>query len=384
MISLNDLAVERPVGSNNNKAIMDLLCKEAQAHGLEIVKLPIEVKSWNKKYSFAESNFRQIELYPSPFSPSFSGEGNITICDTWDDVINNPNSILVFQENLTKEILMPLDFPVYFPPEHKKIYDIIQAAKPKCIITETGKHKMSGLQPYPYFEDGNLQFASAYKDCEKYFVNQSKAYIEINSECRNTTTSQVVFKRKGYNESIIIICAHMDSKYGTPGALDNAAGLYTLSKIIENLKDDKLNSSVHYIPFNGEENYNIPGQIKYLDYIKKNKMHINLVINIDSPGFCGSQNAISFYNIEPIMQDSLISKTKSITKGQEWYAGDHAMFAFQQTPCIVATSNNLFETGIHYTHTEKDTIEIVDTKLLDELASDLRTIVKQVDSQEFA
>lgn len=381
MISLRELAIERPVGSKNNENIMELLCKEAKTQGLDLIRLPIETKCWYHKYSFAEYKGKKVELHPSPFSHPFSGKGKVALCSNWNDVKNNPDSILIFQKPMTEETLMPLCFPVYFPPEHKEKYDIIKEARPKCIITETGKHKMSGLNPYPFFEDGNLSFPSAYKDMEPFFTDQVETYIEIQSECTKIKTSQVLFSKQGKNNSIIVICAHMDSKYGTPGALDNAAGIFTLYKLFENLKEEKLNSTIHFIPFNGEENYSIPGQMQYLDFIKREELHISAVINIDSPGFCGSQNAVSFYNIDIEEQNLLLKKTKDIKKGQEWYAGDHAMFSCQNIPCVVATSDNLFEKGIHYTHTEKDTTDIVDLELLNKLSSDLKIIVKELDTK---
>ena len=319
----SDLAVERPTGSKNDEKVAELLCREAEGQGLKVIKLSFETKLWNKKYSFAENGSRKVELYPGPFSGAFSGMAKVALCNNWNDVRNNSDSIVVLRKGMCGEMLMPVNFPVYFPPEHDEKYNIIKEVNPKCIITESGKTN---------FEDGNLQFAYAYKDSDEFFEGQTEAYVEINSECSIESTSQPFFEKKGEKDSVILVCAHMDSKYATPGALDNAAGVFSLYRLFEKLKDEKTGSTIHFVPFNGEENYGIPGQLKYLDYIKEKELPIVSVFNIDSPGFLGSQNAVSFYNIDLTRQEQLLAGTKHLQKCKEWYAGDHTIFINRKIP----------------------------------------------------
>jgi aminopeptidase YwaD len=379
MISFDELAIERPVGSENNRIILNKLKNEAEKLGYHTISLPMKTQLWDGKDSFLEQNGIKVKIHPSPFSPSFKGRGKLVSCQGWQDVEDHPNSFLVFQESITKEGLMPLNFPVYFPPEHKEIYGKIIRSDPKCIITETGKQQMSGLDPHPYFEDGNFQYPTAYKGLDKSFNYEGEAYVEINSQTRPVMAEQLLIEKKGQSAPVILICAHMDSKYNTPGALDNAAGVYTLVKLLDRLEGDPFNSTIHIMPFNGEENYGLPGQVRYLDYIKENKRIIKAVINIDSPGCRDSQNAVSFYNIDEKRQEELLGKTQNLIKGVDWFAGDHAMFAFQGIPCIAATSGNLFEIAIRYTHTERDTKEIVDLQLIEKLAVDLHLLLMEID-----
>jgi aminopeptidase YwaD len=57
-----------------------------------------------------------------------------------------------------------------------------------------------------------------------------------------------------------------------------------------------------------------------------------------------------------------------MTTGEEWYAGDHAVFAFRAVRCMAVTSSNLMETVIQLTHTAQDTIEQVDPGLIEDTA----------------
>ena len=50
-----------------------------------------------------------------------------------------------------------------------------------------------------------------------------------------------------------------------------------------------------------------------------------------------------------------------VVHGSEWYAGDHAAFAFRGISCMALTSSDLFEGGLEHTHTMRDTLDTVDS-----------------------
>ena len=384
MISFDELAVERPLGSKNNEHLLGLIAREAELHGYEVIRLPLKTKLWRHGPSFIEQGGLRTEIFPSPFSSPFSGEGKLKVCKEWEDLRHNGEPFLVLQESLTREALMPLNFPVYFPEEQREKHEILARSNPKCVIAETGKDRMSGLHPYPFFEDGNIGFPSAYKRGDNALKHLQEAYIEIDSGFEEVDTSQLILRKLGKESGVTLLCAHMDSKYKTPGALDNAAGLYALMNLLPELAKRELNSTLHVVPFNGEENYAIPGQLRYMEYLREREERVRGVINIDSPGFVGSKNAVSFYNIDENKQDLLLGKTKSLERGSQWFAGDHALFAFQSIPCVVATSSNLFEGALDYTHTQEDTPDIVDLSKVHELVADLSSMVGEMDRGEFA
>ncbi|MCE1169555.1 MAG: M28 family metallopeptidase [Sphingobacteriia bacterium] len=62
----------------------------------------------------------------------------------------------------------------------------------------------------------------------------------------------------------IVITAHIDSKIGTTGAIDNATGVTVLLLLAELLKEYNKDYSLELVFFNGEDYYGAPGQITYL------------------------------------------------------------------------------------------------------------------------
>jgi aminopeptidase YwaD len=86
----------------------------------------------------------------------------------------------------------------------------------------------------------------------------------------------------------------------------------------------------------------------------------------------------SFFNFDETIKTEIIDKN-NLQEGEQWYSGDHVMFALQNIPCIAITSSDMFTNAIKYTHTKKDTMEIVDIKLLEELGKTIAIILEIID-----
>jgi aminopeptidase YwaD len=294
------------------------------------------------------------------------------------------DKILLLQGEIAKESLQPKDFPFYYPDEHKQIIDLLEEKKPKAIIAATGKHPMVGLSPFPMFEDGNFTIPSAYIDeptANDILKKKGAVKLCIDSKTTNIDSSQIIAIRraKGKSAGKIVVCAHMDTKYGTPGALDNAAGVAVLLETIGKIGDYNGPYDIEFVPFNGEEYYEVKGELGYLDYMKNSADPVRLAINIDGACHDGSQTAVSTYNFGEELGKKLateISKNENVVKGAEWYAGDHSMFVYGGIPCIAVTSSDLEGTVLDLTHTEKDTIDHISYSLISETADFLAGFIK--------
>lgn len=82
----------------------------------------------------------------------------------------------------------------------------------------------------------------------------------------------------------VIICAHYDTMFNTPGAYDNTSGVAILLSLIPFLKDEKLRKSVELV-FMGAEEWNLAGSKSYVNQLsEQERRNIELVINIDGIG----------------------------------------------------------------------------------------------------
>jgi len=368
---LNEILMERPVGSQANEQACDILLRKAARMGYDVQTIPFECKYWEKGTSCLEFSGNEIEIFPGPFSPSFQGARELTIVSDREELqmSNITDKILMLKGELTREPLFPKDFPFYYPEEHKMIIDLLESRKPAAIVAITGKHPMCGLHPFPLFEDGNFTVPSAFMgDFEevKWPEENEMVRLHISSKTIQASGRQLIITKKGISKGKIVVCAHMDSKYGTPGAIDNAAGVEVLFGIMDQLKDYQ-GYDIDFVPFNGEEYYGVSGELEYLKYMDHQKIPVKLVINIDGAGHKASKTALSTCHFNEQQQrrlDEAITKSQYIVPGSEWYAGDHAMFAFRGIPCIAATSSNLDEVVLDLTHTPDDVPEHIDEKIL--------------------
>ena len=382
---LKNILKERPVGSENNMDILLYLENLMVKMGYDIKKLPFVCTTWETDESCLTLNDRRIKIQASPFSQPFEGSGKLVFAKSLEELetADCQNCILVVGGELVTTPLQPKEYPFYYPDAHKYLIELFERKQPAAIIAATGKHALCGLQPFPLFEDGNFLIPSAYVT-EAMFEElqgndkEGMAWVSIQSKNKQQNSYQLVSrKRNKSNYGKIIICAHMDTKYNTQGALDNAVGVAVLIGGAARLAGSDCDIDI--VPFNGEEYYEASGEVEYLKYISSGQNEVSLVINIDSPCHAGSKIAVSLYNFDdPAKEvvDHLMQTQNEVVYGPEWYAGDHAAFAFRGIPCMVLTSSDLFEGGLDNTHTMQDTPETVDLSQIELVVNYINKIVE--------
>lgn len=382
---LKNILKERPVGSENNMDILLYLENLMVKMGYDIKKLPFVCTTWETDESCLTLNDRRIKIQASPFSQPFEGSGKLVFAKSLEELetADCQNCILVVGGELVTTPLQPKEYPFYYPDAHKYLIELFERKQPAAIIAATGKHALCGLQPFPLFEDGNFLIPSAYVT-EAMFEElqgndkEGMAWVSIQSKNKQQNSYQLVSrKRNKSNYGKIIICAHMDTKYNTQGALDNAVGVAVLIGAAARLAGSDCDIDI--VPFNGEEYYEASGEVEYLKYISSGQNEVSLVINIDSPCHAGSKIAVSLYNFDdPAKEvvDHLMQTQNEVVYGPEWYAGDHAAFAFRGIPCMVLTSSDLFEGGLDNTHTMQDTPETVDLSQIELVVNYINKIVE--------
>jgi len=375
MLSFKTLCIERPAGTDGNNEVIRLLNSAFDKLAYELIELPFDCTKWISGASFIEQNNNKIEIYPSPFSNGLKGIFPVKYISSLPQLKNiiDFNGILILKDELTQAGLSPKNFPFYFPDEDKMAYEIIEKINPKGIITISGQDPVSGLNPFPVFEDANFEIPSAYVSSLDNIPEENIVKIKINSERSKVKSKQIIYRKNGTLKDIILIAAHMDSKYFTNGAIDNASGTFTLYEIAKMIRFNNYKHTIEIVPFNGEESPEVSGQLAYLEYLKKNYLNIKSVINIDGVGHIGSENMFSFYNYAEKDKKQIITEN-NLSEGEQWYSGDHSIFLLQEIPCIAVTASNMFSYLMKsIIHTKNDKAELIDIKILEKLS---RTIVK--------
>ncbi len=339
---------------------------------------------WEAKESFLAIDGSKLTLQASPYSLPFAGTKKAIIARNLEELerVECEDKILFLTEELAQEALQPKDYPFYYPDEHKAIIDCLEAKQPCAIIAVTGEASMSGLRPFPVIEDGNFHIPAASLDKDFFPEIEDKVLgkdveLTIASKNASATAYQLIASKKVSNpKGTIVICAHMDSKYNTNAALDNASGVAAMLYAAKGI--DNSNYNIDIVPFNSEEYYDPQGELIYLKELEASKKEVSLLINIDTVAHVGSKVAAATFNFSEKEQqelDKIMNSCADIVSGQPWYAGDHAVFAFGGTKCILISASDLYEGCLSYTHCPKDTIDLVDEKLIENAAEFICKVV---------
>jgi aminopeptidase YwaD len=384
---LKKIARPRPAGTIQNMEITDYIGSYLENLGYVTRKVPFNCKVWESQDSYLVIGGNKLTLQVNPFSEPFNGTRRAILVRNLEELerVECEDKILFLTDYLAKEPLQPKNYPFYYPDEHKTIIDCLEAKKPCAIIALTGGTSMSGLKPFPLIEDGNFHIPVASLDKDIFpgiedEVTEKDIELSIVSKNNIVTAHQLVASKEVSDaEGTVVICAHMDSKYNTDGALDNASGVATMLLAAKGIETNRYNIDI--VPFNSEEYFDPQGELIYLEDLRKSEKVISLLINIDTLAHVGSKVAVAYFNFndkEQLELDNIMNTSTNIVSGQPWYAGDHTAFVFGGTRCLLISASDLFEGCLSYTHCPKDTIDLVDEKLIENAAEYICKVVNDI------
>lgn len=289
---LGDFSRERPVGTSANNEISTMLANMAKAMGYGVTTLPFSCKTWSRGDSFLDTGSRVTPIFAGPFSPAFTGDGELVFVETAEELRHSDltGKIAVLKGEIAGDPIMPKDYPFYYPDEHREANELLEQKKPVAILAVTSKHPMCGLEPFPLFNDVHFTIPHSYTgiDTMERLAKGNAASMRIVSAVTDAVSNQIIVRRVPASGSCgrIVVSAHMDTDYDTPGALDNAVGLVVLVGVMEKLKDWDCPFTLEFLPFNGEDYCEASGQVAYIKHNDDDFTDVRLCVNIDDAD-CG-------------------------------------------------------------------------------------------------
>lgn len=266
----------------------------------------------------------------------------------------------------------------------------MEEGQPQALIcaTERNAATAGGVYPFPLFEDGDFDIPSVFmKDTEGERLATCKGEsVELVSHATRipeTAYNIIARKGKGNAKKRVVITAHIDTKIGTFGAIDNGTGVAILLLLAELLKDSSSQYTIELVVFNGEDYYAAPGQIKYIDQNSDRFNDILLNINIDGAGYQEGISCFSPFDLPENILTKLrevLSDTPELVEGLPWYQGDHSLFLQQGCPAIAVSSQWFIEhmDCQEITHTPKDNLDIVNYNRVAECALGIFEFIRKL------
>jgi aminopeptidase YwaD len=216
-------------------------------------------------------------------------------------------------------------------------------------------------------------------------LRQADGTISIDSRAQRISSRcyNVIAHNGTDPKNRIALTAHIDSKKGSPGAIDNASGVVVLLLLADLLKEYTGPYRLELVALNGEDYYAVPGQ---MNYIEKNRNRFDTIlfnINIDGAGYIEGDSSFTLFNL-PAKTESvirgIIRQSDGLVEGPPWFQGDHSIFLHNGCPAIAVTSEWIINNheGQSITHTPQDTPDIVDCSKLIEIAEGITKIILAV------
>lgn len=365
---------DRHVGGPGNRAATRLCADVFAAHGWRVERSEFDCVDWEHGEVELSAGHRAFEAFPGPYSPPCDVQTELVAASRVEDLEAGTirGKVVLMHGGLAAENLMPKGFVFYNPDAHKRVYRAVEGGGPAAVIAATGRNPgaAGALYPFPLIEDADFDIPSAYMrdvEGEELLAHVGEAVrLRFASRRIAARAEHVVARKAGDGPGRVVVFGHVDSREGTPGALDNATAVAMLLALAELLEGHSAGPSVELVPLNGEDYYAAPGQMLWVAENRGRADDILLGLNADAMGCRGHETHFSLYGC-PEATALIVREAAAragLVEGPQWPQSDHGIFIWLGRPAVALTSANLGELAARITHTELDVPELADPALV--------------------
>lgn len=381
---------DRRPGSPGNDVATGYVAAELARSGWQVSEQAFDVLDWSGTPGTVRVGRQQWAAHPSPYARGAETGGPLVVARTRDDLGTDLSGrVVLLLGNLAAEPLTPIDYPFYSNEEHASLVRALVEARPRVVLAGTGKAPgtAGAMEPFPLIEDGSFPLPTAnlrLSDAEALATHAGeRVRVDVTAH-RWPSHARNVIARLGNPTRRVVLTAHVDSKPGTPGALDNAAGVVTLlllaGELKDRLDDEALDEvGVEVAVLNGEDCYAAPGEQAYLAEYGDTLGDVVLAVNIDGAGYRVGATAYSLYGTgEPLERTvrQALGAHPRLAEGPAWYSSDHMVFVQRGVPALALTTDQLETVLSEVVHSSHDTPAQIDVTLLVEQARALADLVE--------
>ncbi len=369
---------ERCVGSPGNKKATDYAAKVMREFGFQVETPGFDCFDWEDRGSELIVGNESFRVLSNPYTSGGEIRAPLSAAATIEELeqVEANGKIVFLYGQIAAEQLMPKNFTFYNPDEHRRINELLENRGFIAVLTATSRNPETagGVYPFPLIEDGDFNLPGAYmtdSEGERLLaVSQGEeVFLKIDTERKPSEGCNVIGRRGENQAERVTVMAHIDSKQGTPGAIDNATGTAVLLLLAEMMAGYNGRMMVELAAVNGEDYYSNPGEMLYLEENRDRFDQIILGINIDGVGYRCFSAAYSCYDCPDEVSSAVrkVFDSSSVVEGEPWYQGDHGLFLYNNRPALAITSTAIQDL-LDIAHTPDDKPEIIDYDQVVEVA----------------
>jgi aminopeptidase YwaD len=378
---VHKLSVEigpRVMGTPEDHAAADYVRQVFERAGLVLDEHRWECPYWTAGETTLEISGERFEAYANTFSPSCDVTAPTLAVGTIAELeqAELQGKIGILYGELAASPLTCMNYIVYNPERDLHINRVLQAKQPAALITLEPSSRVYE----PLIQDRDLGIASA---SVRYEVGLEvvqrageSAHLVVITQSVPSSSANIIGRRGKGDSPRMVLCAHYDTKLGTPGAVDNGAGAAALLALANRVHSLPDSVNLELVAFGGEEYY-ASGDV---EYARRNEGHFHEVlaaINMDGVGQRLGANTItmmSYGEAFHALVEEIVKVRPSIAWTEPWPASNHYTFYSRGVPSIALSSAGVYT--IH--HRPADTIEWVSPTKLAEVVPLVLEIVTRL------
>ncbi len=392
---LQDLCLnigERPTGSKNNRLAQEYLGRILQRQGYQVEYQEFDCIDWHWSSISLHLGDQSLPAFVAPYSQPCDIHAPFELIGSLEQLASADlaDKIAVVYGDLTREPLLPKNFPFGKPAEHQRIIHLLEEKSPKAVITASKEENQQG--PTPIIEDGDFDIPCAMLSnvgAQPLFARASQPLtLKIESSRKDVRAANVIARSvspassssaKAGGRKKIVLSAHLDTKPGTPGALDNASGLATLLYVAELMQYKRDEFALELVCFNGEDHYSNAGEVAYLERYQSGFQNILFNINCDGLGYKQGKIGLAYHSC-PAELVSICERLRQdyqlIRLIDPWPQGDHMIFVMHNVPAFSFTSVEAGSVPAKIIHTMLDTIDLLDAESILSTAMFIKQLIE--------
>lgn len=382
----------RMLGSAQNFRAADYIELVLHSTGLQVHRQRFDCPAWQcDEYSLFFDGV-SWPLIVNPFSPSCDITAKIIPVGTLAELqsAQTDNRICVLYGDLSKEPLSWLSNPVYLPPHHREIMELLRKKSPLAVIAVS----LSPGYSVPIIEDWDFGIPSVTVSAEtglKLLRNPTTSVsLQIQSCIKDSFSYNVLGTDVTTKKRRVVLCAHYDTKPYTVGGFDNGSGIATLLALAQRLTAKKeLQIGFEFVAFSGEE-YSKGGDtylaqfglqiVPFGNEVPHTPFDLDnvlMAVNLDGIGALLGTNTVSIMSASDQLQETIKRITKSyqgMLVTDPWPASNHYDFYTHHIPSIALNSVGM----TNLIHHERDTLEWISYAKLEEVVEFVEKVVVEI------
>ncbi len=338
---LVDQIGERPGGSPGCHQAENYLLNQFSRWGWTVEKQVFDCPAWEDLGTSLRLENRSLVAKANAYSPPCDVQATAVPVGTPTELelANMSGKIGVLYGALLPAPLSPKSWFLKSERDNK-IIQLLERKEPAALITVQSIG--GGIERL--IEDWEFEIPSATVSAEagREILQAGNQGLSLRIRTRREAGQTAnVIGRSGNDRRRVVICAHHDTKYDTPGACDNASGVSVLLALAETLWRERYPFNIELVSFTNEEYMPIGDD----EYLRRNGgedlSDVIACINTDGVGQWVAPDSITAISagtaFEAELKD-LATAYPDLIWAEPWPESNHSTFAFRGVPSVAFTS----------------------------------------------